>query len=157
MFEKIVYISDHGAHIKVNDIKTNMINQHLVFVDGDREIVGEVEYVHDDIIEARFIGEIINGKFQGGIISKPSLTSTIRLMEENEMLLITGTNEFGNMSIGVSPFYNNKPVYMSINSLFSNHLTILGNSGSGKSYGTTRLLQSVFTRCRAFEVCKRCF
>jgi len=33
---------------------------------------------------------------------------------------------------------------MSINSLFSNHLTILGNSGSGKSYGTTRLLQSVY-------------
>ena len=144
MFEKIVYISDHGAHVKVNDLRVNMINQHLVFVDGDREIVGEVEYVHDDIIEARFIGEIINGKFQGGIISKPSLTSNIRLMEESEMLMITGNNEFGMMSIGVSPFYNNKPVYMSINSLFSNHLTILGNSGSGKSYGTTRLLQSVY-------------
>ena len=145
MFDKIVYISDHGAHVKVNDTKTNMINQHLVFVDGAREIVGEVEYVHDDIIEARFIGEIINGKFQGGIIAKPSLTSTIRLMEPSEMIMITGTNEFGNMSIGVSPFYDNKPVYMSINSLFSNHLTILGNSGSGKSYGTTRLLQSVYS------------
>lgn len=145
MFEKIVYISDHGAHVKVNDIKTNMINQHLVFVDGNRQVVGEVEYVHDDIIEARFIGEIINGNFQGGIIVKPSLTSSIRLMDANEMLMITGTNQFGNMSIGVSPFYNNKPVYMSINSLFSNHLTILGNSGSGKSYGTTRLLQSIFT------------
>ena len=64
MFEKIVYISDHGAHVKVSDLRVNMINQHLVFVDGDREIVGEVEYVHDDIIEARFIGEIIKGKFQ---------------------------------------------------------------------------------------------
>jgi len=145
MFEKIVYISDYGAHVKVNDLKVNMINQHLVFVDGNRQIVGEVEYVHDDIIEARFIGEIINNNFQGGIISKPSLTSEIRLMQENEMIMITGSNDFGNMSIGVSPFYNNKPVYMSINSLFSNHLTILGNSGSGKSYGTTRLLQSVFT------------
>lgn len=144
MFEKIVYISDHGAHVKVNDTRVNMINQHLVFTDSDKQVVGEVEYVHDDIIEARFIGEIINGKFQGGIISKPGLMSSIRLMEESEMILITGNNEFGNMSIGVSPFYNNKPVYMSINSLFSNHLTILGNSGSGKSYGTTRLLQSVF-------------
>ena len=129
MFEKIVYISDHGAHVKVNDTRTNMINQHLVFVDGQRQIVGEVEYVHDDIIEARFIGEIINGKFQGGIIAKPSLTSSIRLMAEQEMVMITGTNEFGMMSIGVSPFYNNNRVYMSINSLFSNHLTILGNSG----------------------------
>ena len=144
MFQEIVYISDHGAHIKVSDLKTNMMNQHLVFVEGEKQVVGEIEYVHDNIIEARFIGEIINGKFQGGIIAKPSLTSSIRLMDESEMVMITGTNEFGNMSIGVSPFYNNKPVYMSINSLFSNHLTILGNSGSGKSYGTTRLLQSVF-------------
>ena len=144
MFEKIIYISDHGAHVKVNDLRINMINQHLVFIDGNRQIVAEVEYVHDDIIETRFIGEIINGKFQGGIIAKPSLTSSIRLMDENEMVLITGTNEYGNMTIGVSPFYNNKPVYMSINSLFSNHLTVLGNSGSGKSYGTTRLIQSLF-------------
>ena len=144
MFEKIVYISDHGAHVKINDTRTNMINQHLVFVDGEKQFVGEVEYVHDDIIEARFIGEIIDGKFRGGIISKPSLTSTIRLMEPNEMIMITGENQYGNMSIGNSPFYDNKPVYMSINSLFSNHLTILGNSGSGKSYGTTKLLQTLF-------------
>lgn len=146
MFEKIVYISDHGAHIQVaaNSVQTNLINQHLVFMDNDRVVVGEVEYVRENIVEARFIGEIIDGKFQGGIISKPSLSSTIRFLEDNESLLITGVNEFGNMSIGISPFYNNKPIYMSINSLFSNHLTILGNSGSGKSYGTTKLLQTVF-------------
>lgn len=144
MFEKIVYISDHGAHVKVNDTRTNMINQHLVFVDGDKQFVGEVEYVHDDIIEARFIGEIVEGKFRGGIISKPSLTSSIRLMDPAEMIMITGENQYGNMTIGNSPFYDNKPVYMSINSLFSNHLTILGNSGSGKSYGTTKLLQTLF-------------
>ncbi len=146
MFEKIVYISDHGAHVKVQgEIQVNLINQHLVFVDEtNRQVVSEVEYVHDDIVETRFIGEIIGGKFQGGIISKPSLTSKIRFLDENETLMITGSDEYGNMTIGVSPFYNNKPVYMSINDIFSNHLTVLGNSGSGKSYGTTSLLQSVF-------------
>ena len=146
MFEEIVYISDHGAHVKVKEgsIRTNMINQHLVFVDNNRQIVSEVEYVHDNIIETRFIGEIVNNNFQGGIISKPSINASIRLLDENEMTMITGTNEFGNMTIGCSPFYNNKPVYMSINNLFSNHLTILGNSGSGKSYGTTKLLQTLF-------------
>ena len=146
MFEGIVYISDHGAHVKVKEgsIRTNMINQHLVFVDNNKQIVSEVEYVHNNIIETRFIGEIVNNNFQGGIISKPSINASIRLLEENEMTLITGTNEFGNMTIGCSPFYNNKPVYMSINNLFSNHLTILGNSGSGKSYGTNKLLQTLF-------------
>ena len=146
MFEGIVYISDHGAHVKVREgsIRTNMINQHLVFVDNNKQIVSEVEYVHDNIIETRFIGEIVNNNFQGGIISKPSINASIRLLDENEMTMITGNNEFGNMTIGCSPFYNNKPVYMSINNLFSNHLTILGNSGSGKSYGTTKLLQTLF-------------
>ena len=146
MFERIVYISDHGAHVKVREgsIRTNMINQHLVFVDNNKQIVSEVEYVHDNIIETRFIGEIVNNNFQGGIISKPSINASIRLLDENEMTMITGNNEFGNMTIGCSPFYNNKPVYMSINNLFSNHLTILGNSGSGKSYGTTKLLQTLF-------------
>ncbi len=144
MFEKIVYISDHGAHVKINDTTVNMINQHLVFTDNLHEIVGEVEYVHDDILEVRFIGEIINGVFQGGIIAKPGINSSIRLLDEKENTMITGNDEFGNMSIGVSPFYNNNRVYMSINSMFSNHLTILGNSGSGKSYGTTKLLQTIF-------------
>ena len=146
MFESISYISDYGAHVKVKigSIKTNMINQHLVFVDNNRQVVAEVEYVHDDTIETRFIGEITNNKFQGGIIAKPSISASIRLLDENEMVMITGTNEYGNMTIGNSPFYNNKPVYMSINNLFSNHLTVLGNSGSGKSYGTTKLLQTLF-------------
>lgn len=146
MFLKIVYISDHGAHIKVNSdsINTNLINQHLAFIDQERIVVGEIEYVHDDIVEVRFIGEILNNKFFGGIIKKPNITSTIRFLNDNEMLLITGTSSYGNMTIGTSPFYDNKPVYMSINTLFSNHLTILGNSGSGKSYGTAKLIQSIF-------------
>ena len=42
MFEKIVYISDHGAHVKVTDTRVNMINQHVVFVDGDKEIEGQM-------------------------------------------------------------------------------------------------------------------
>ena len=85
MFEGIVYISDHGAHVKVKEgsIRTNMINQHLVFVDNNRQIVSEVEYVNDNIIETRFIGEIVNNKFQGGIIAKPSITSSVRLLDEN--------------------------------------------------------------------------
>lgn len=145
MFEKIVFISDHGAKIKVsNSLNTELINQHLMFESPNRQVVGEVEYVHEDILETRFIGEIIDNKFQGGIIAKPSFNSKIRFLEENENLLITGSNIHGNITIGNSPFYNNLPIYMNINDLFSNHLTILGNSGSGKSFGTARLLQTIF-------------
>ena len=146
MFERITLISDRGVHIKlVNSTSAaNLMNMHLVLEDNGKTVLGEVEYVHDDIIEVRFIGEIIDGIFYGGVINKPGVTSKIRLMEDNEIALITGNDNTDMLTFGQSPFYNNKRVYVNINSLFSNHLTVLGNSGSGKSYGTTKLIQSVF-------------
>ena len=35
-------------------------------------------------------------------------------------------------------------ISLDINSFFSNHFAILGNSGSGKSYSTSRILQNIF-------------
>ena len=146
MFERITLISDRGVHIKLanSTIASNLMDMHIVLEDNGKTVLGEVEYVHDDIIEVRFIGEIIDGIFYSGVINKPGVTSKIRLMEDNEITLITGDNNSNMLTFGQSPFYNNKRVYVNINSLFSNHLTILGNSGSGKSYGTTKLIQSVF-------------
>jgi len=146
MFERITLISDRGVHIKLMNVidATNLMNTHLVLEDGVKKVVGEVEYIRDDTIEVRFIGEVIDGNFYGGVINKPSINSKIRLMEEGEITLITGLNNANTLTFGQSPYYNNNRLYVDINSLFSNHLTILGNSGSGKSYGTSKLIQSVF-------------
>lgn len=145
MFERIIKVSDHGVHIKLKDLSSaNMMNMHLVLVDGDKVSICEIEYINDLVLEARFIGEIIDHKFYGGIINKPSLNAQIRLLNEEELTIITGTDSPSSMTFGISPFYNNKRVYVDINNLFSNHLTILGNSGCGKSYGTTKVIQSIF-------------
>ena len=53
-------------------------------------------------------------------------------------------DESGFMELGVSPFYDGFPVYLDVNSFFSNHFAIFGNTGSGKSCGTTRLFQNMF-------------
>ncbi len=149
MFDHIIKISDRGVSIKLTDEARrngiNLMNMHVVLTDGPKVVVGEVEYVVDDVIDVRFLGEIINGRFQSGLIAKPGINSQIRLMEDNEITMITGVDGPGYLTMGVSPFYNNRRLYTDINSLFSNHLTVLGNSGCGKSFGTTRLLQSVFT------------
>ena len=42
------------------------------------------------------------------------------------------------------PLYNNTPAYVSVNSFFSNHFAIFGNTGSGKSCGVSRVLQNSF-------------
>lgn len=147
MFDKIVYISDRSANIKLKegtDVKINLMNLHLIFEDKDKKILGEVDDVDKDLVKARFLGEIVNGNLLGGVIRKPSLDSTIRVITKEEIPLIVGSERPGYMPLGVSPFYNDFPVYMNVNSFFSNHFAIFGNSGSGKSCGVSRIIQNMF-------------
>ena len=147
MFDKIVYISDRSANIKLKegtDVKINLMNLHLIFEDKDKKILGEVDDVDKDLVKARFLGEIVDGNLLGGVIRKPSLDSTIRVITKEEIPLIVGSERPGYMPLGVSPFYNDFPVYMNVNSFFSNHFAIFGNSGSGKSCGVSRIIQNMF-------------
>ena len=153
VFEKITYISDNYAEIKLinkDNIKANLMNMHLIFEDDNKLILGEVDDINDDLVKARFLGEIINGNLIGGVIRKPSLKANIRTVKKEEIPLILGEDKKGNMLLGGSPFYNNHPVYIDINNFFSNHFAIFGNSGSGKSCGVTRIFQNMFLDERLF-------
>ena len=153
MFEKIVYISDHSANVQLAEgtsATINLMNLHIIFEDDYKTILGEVDDLNDDIVRVRFLGEIVDGKLLGGVIRKPSLDSSIRVISEEEIPLIVGKDEPGFMELGVSPFYNDYPVYLDVNSFFSNHFAIFGNSGSGKSCGVTRLFQNMFQDERLF-------
>lgn len=147
MFGKIVYISDSIAHIKINEgtpINLDLMNMHIIFEDKDRRVLGEILDVSEDIIKVNFLGVIDNGKFTIGVLRKPTLESKIRFVTEEELNLITGVSESEKFELGVSPLYNDKPIYVDINDMCSNHLAIFGNTGSGKSYGVARFLQSLF-------------
>ena len=147
MFGKILYISDTEAHVetpKDGSISTNIMNMHVVFEDEKKKILGEVEDVGDEIIKIRFLGEITNGKFVGGVIRKPTFNSHLRLISEEEVSLILGDDTASTFIIGESPLYDSHPISVDINDLFSSHMAIFGNSGSGKSCGVARLLQNVF-------------
>lgn len=147
MFGKIVYISDSIAHIKIPEgtpVSMDLMNMHIIFEDGERRVLGEIEDVSEDIIKVNFLGVIDNGKFVGGVLRKPTLESKLRFVTEDELNLITGVSGDGMFELGVSPLYNDKPIYVNINDICSNHLAIFGNTGSGKSYGVARFLQSLF-------------
>lgn len=147
MFDKIVYISDRSANVKLKEgtaVSINLMNLHLIFEDKDKKILGEIDDMDGDIVKARFLGEIKNGRLYGGVIRKPSLDSTIRVITQEEVPMIVGEQKPGFMPLGVSPFYNDFPVYMNVNNFFSNHFAIFGNSGSGKSCGVSRIIQNMF-------------
>ena len=147
MFDRIVYISDHSANIRLKDadnLAVNLMNLHLVFEDKDKKVLGEVDDLDKDIVKARFLGEIVDGRLIGGTIRKPALDASIRVIDQSEIPMIVGEDKAGYMKFGVSPFYNDFPVYLDVNNFFSNHFAIFGNSGSGKSCGVSRLFQNMF-------------
>lgn len=147
MFGKIVYISDNVAHIEIEKgvpMATNLMNLHVIFDDDKKKILGEIEDIGQEIIKVRFLGEIVNGKFMGGVIRKPSLAAKLRIISKEEVGMLVGEDKPGSMLLGVSPLYDDYPIRVDINELFSNHMAIFGNTGSGKSCGVSRLLQNLF-------------
>ena len=147
MFGKILYISDTEAHVEISkdgSLSTNIMNMHVIFEDEKKKILGEVEDISSEIIKIRFLGEIVNNKFVGGVIRKPTFNSSLRLINQEEVALILGDDTASSFIIGESPLYDSHPISVDINDLFSSHMAIFGNSGSGKSCGVARLLQNIF-------------
>ncbi|MDD3186966.1 MAG: DUF87 domain-containing protein [Bacilli bacterium] len=146
MLGNIVYINDNIAHIQIPDgtpIGANLMNMHVIFEDESKKILGEVEDISKEIIKVRFLGEIVNNSFIGGVIRKPSLSANLRIITNDEVKLIVGSSN-ESITIGESPLYDGYPITVDINEFFGHHLAIFGNTGSGKSCGVARILQNVF-------------
>ena len=146
MFESIVYISNELAKIKVKGpLEDNIMNMHVIFEDNNRLVLGQIQDINGDIITINFLGELIGTNFVSGVTMKPSLKSKIRMITKDELSFIIGINKVDSFYLGKSPLYDNADVRVDVNDLFSNHMAIFGNTGSGKSYGVSRLLQNVFS------------
>lgn len=147
MFGKIIYLTDNLAHIEIPEgtpVAENLMNMHVIFEDDNKKIVGEVADIDSKVVKVRFLGEVVNGRFIGGVIRKPTLQAKLRVITQEELGILIGTEGAGSMQLGVSPLYNDYPIRININDLFSNHFAVFGNTGSGKSCGVARLLQNVF-------------
>lgn len=147
MLGKIIYIGNSEAHIEVDKehkIAENLMNMHIIFEDKDKRILGEVEDISEELIKVHFLGEFEEGRFVGGVLRKPTLDAKPRMITAEEIKLIVGADAKDSFYIGSSPLYDKCPIHVSVNELWSNHMAVFGNSGSGKSWGVARLLQNVF-------------
>ncbi|MBQ7790120.1 MAG: DUF87 domain-containing protein [Bacilli bacterium] len=146
MLGKIKTISKNSAVVEINKEggqTKDLINLHVVFEDNDKKILGEIDSILEDTIKITFLGELTDNDFIGGLIKKPSLDANIRIINEQELRILTGSEERG-LRLGVSPLYNEFPLNVNIDELFSNHTAIFGNTGSGKTYGICRIIQNIF-------------
>ena len=146
MLGKILTISKNGATLAINKDGgeiNDLINLHVVFEDNDKKILGEIDSIEQDTIKVSFLGELTQNDFIGGLIKKPSLDARVRIINQEELSILTG-NDDDSVVLGVSPLYNNYPLKVNIDDLFSNHTAIFGNTGSGKTYGICRIIQNLF-------------
>ena len=147
MFGKIKYISDNTAVVEINkdgNLDSNLMNLHVVFESNGDKLLGEVKNVDEDTVKIELLGEFAGTRFIAGTIKKPTLTSTLRVINEEELDIIMGKADENSLYIGKSPIYKDRNIYANINDLFSNHLAIFGNSGSGKSCSVSRIVQNIF-------------
>ena len=116
---------------------------HVVFEDDNKKILGEIDSIEQDSLKISFLGELTDNDFIGGLIKKPSMDAKIRIINQDELKILTG-NEDKSIRLGVSPLYNDYPLNVNLDEFFSNHSAIFGNTGSGKTYGICRIIQNIF-------------
>lgn len=146
MFEQILSITKNYAIVKVSsNINDDILNYNVILEDNDKKILGEIDEVVNNEAKISFLGEYINNRFFSGIIRRPTLHSNIRIINQQELGELVGDNDNRTMPLGVSPLYNSYPIKVNIDEMFSNHMAIFGNTGSGKTCGVARIVQNLFS------------
>ena len=149
MFGKILSINDNMVILEniAQKLEANYINYHVVFTENDRKIVGEIISITEKEIIVMLVGEVRDNNFSSGMMKKPTFTSVPRLVYKSEVELFLGSQDIAskdNLYVGKSSTYEGFNVCADLNGFFSNHFAIIGNSGSGKSCGVSRILQNIF-------------
>ncbi len=163
MLGKIVEIIDNVITVQLTinvDNQVNLINLHVVLEDNDTKIVGEITDIDKVNAKITILGEIINGAFLPGFSKKPAFRSMVRLIHQDELALILGNGgALGDKEIafGLSTVYQNYHINVGINAFFNSHFAILGNTGSGKSFTVSRLLQNIFSNPNSTPVSANIF
>ena len=147
MFGKIKNIDNITAVVEIhkdNMVVPNLMNMHVIFEGTEHKLLGEVKKVDDDYCYIDFLGQFDGDRFIAGTIKKPTLDDQVRIIEDAELNTILGVNKETNLYLGKSAIYDGKDVFIDINDMFSNHLSIFGNTGSGKSCSVARIIQNIF-------------
>ena len=145
MLGRVIRVLDNLIYVKLDiDIynQDNLINKYVVF-EGNNILAGEVINIDDNTLIISLLGEFVNNDFIYGNVNKPSFNSKVRLMNNEDLKTLYKNSFVNSINVGKSVF-NDFDIELDINNLFSNHFAILGNSGSGKSYALSRIVQQTF-------------
>lgn len=140
-----------GGYIKIVKGFIGIIGK----VDGEftneDKIIADKEYKNEKdainrVLKVSLVGYVEDGKFERGIKEMPLIDNECYILEKKEFESIHNFIKVNDIpiEIGTLSLENNMPVKVGINSLFSSHIGIFGNTGSGKSYTLAKLYRQLF-------------
>ena len=151
MLGKIIAINENVVSVKlevnVYDFD-GLIGKNVTFKDENITSIGEVTAIGNGIMQAILVGEIKDGKFLYGDISKPSFKAICYLIDNATLDIVLNSDAVNTIKLGKSYIYPDYDIKLDVGNFFSNHFAILGNSGSGKSYSVAKILQGIFYQCK---------
>ena len=152
MLGAIIGIEEDTVLVKLNiDLNKfqNLVNLHVVMEDANDMLVGEIVDIKEGIAYVNLMGQIINNEFVFGVMRKPSFGASVKLISKERIpmtISVDNPTERKDVFIGESPIYSGVRIGFNINEFFANHFAIFGSTGSGKSWGVARLIQSIFDK-----------
>ena len=132
---------------------TNIINYYVLIQDSKQSFIGEIINIDGDHCHIKNLGEYKENNFVYGLAKKPALSAKVSLIDINYISKIIGneSDENNSLYLGMSGYFDNVKIYANINELFSSHLAIFGNTGSGKSCSFARILQNLLSHTNISE------
>lgn len=91
----------------------------------------------------QLVGEIAGTSFERGISQFPNVRDEVHLVTEEDLAVIYGTQDGGQVMIGRLANAENIPVRVDLDKLVTRHSAVLGSTGAGKSTTIASLLRSI--------------
>ena len=147
-------------------VKNVSVGSYLKILKGFTQIVAKVEseYIKENknfdilyhqkseeivrVLVVKLIGYIEMGNYYKGVKELPLIGNVCLLMDNSEFSLIHRFAKTNEPTIKIGSLLNdeNVPIEIGINNLFTSHIGIFGNTGSGKSCTLANLYKNLFNR-----------
>lgn len=122
----------------------DLINHYVLFNDG-KNIVGEIINIKGNKLTIKLIGEIKDNDFIYGVTLKPANNSEIAIIKPEATKIITSyPDSRDSLYIGNSSVFKDLRINMNLTNFFNSHFSIIGGTGSGKSFSLSRIMQTLF-------------
>lgn len=91
----------------------------------------------------QLVGESVGISFERGISQYPNVSDEVHLVTEEDLAMIYGTHDGGQVLIGRLASAEGIPVRIDLDKLLTRHSAVLGSTGAGKSTTVASLLRSI--------------